>query len=395
MLTLFERLGRGRGDPPRRGRDRDRRRAAGRAGHARAHAARGRRGPDPPAPMSGFGLDHLPYGVVDGRCVVRYGDHVVELSGVPGLPPVFDGPTLNPFLALGRARLGADPRAADRGARGGHRRAAPARRAAAADRRRRLRRLLLVARARHERRPAVPARRPAAADLARAADRLPRPRRLGRRVRHADRAPARGCGRPTGRPRSSTSSSSSASSPAPADPRIARRRRARARLRLRARQRLERARHPALRVPPARAVPGQVVRDLDRGLDHAAGRARAVPGARARAGSASRPTTCGPQATGRSTSRSRSSSTARSITRGNARGLYWTFPQQLAHATVNGAAVRPGDLFASGTISGFEPGSEGSLLESGAAFLADGDTVVLRGRAGSVTLGEVRGTIVP
>ena len=99
-------------------------------------------------------------------------------------------------------------------------------------------------------------------------------------------------------------------------------------------------------------------------------------------------------ATGRSTSRSRSSSTARSITRGNARGLYWTFPQQLAHATVNGAAVRPGDLFASGTISGAEPGSEGSLIELGRPFLADGDTVVLRGRAGTVALGEVRGTIV-
>ena len=34
--------------------------------------------------MSGFGLDHLPYGVVDGRCVVRYGDHVVDLSRSPG-----------------------------------------------------------------------------------------------------------------------------------------------------------------------------------------------------------------------------------------------------------------------------------------------------------------------
>ena len=45
------------------------------------------------------------------------------------------------------------------------------------------------------------------------------------------------------------------------------------------------------------------------------------------------------------------------VTRGNARHLYWTFPQQLAHATVNGAAVRPGDLFASGTISGTEPGT--------------------------------------
>ena len=54
--------------------------------------------------MNGFGLDHLPYGVVDGRCVVRYGDHVVDLSSVDGLPPVFDGPTLNPFLASGGRR---------------------------------------------------------------------------------------------------------------------------------------------------------------------------------------------------------------------------------------------------------------------------------------------------
>ena len=42
---------------------------------------------------------------------------------------------------------------------------------------------------------------------------------------------------------------------------------------------------------------------------------------------------------------------------------------------------------------GFEPGTEGSLLESGRGFLADGDTVVLRGSAGSIQLGEVRGTI--
>jgi fumarylacetoacetase len=78
----------------------------------------------------------------------------------------------------------------------------------------------------------------------------------------------------------------------------------------------------------------------------------------------------------------------------NARGLYWTFPQQLAHATVNGAAVRPGDLFASGTISGATPGSEGSLIELGRPFLADGDTVAIRGAAGTVSFGEVRGTIV-
>jgi fumarylacetoacetase len=98
----------------------------------------------------------------------------------------------------------------------------------------------------------------------------------------------------------------------------------------------------------------------------------------------------------------------------NARGLYWNAAQQLAHATVNGANVRPGDLWASGTISGSEPGSAGSLIEitwngrdplelpGGVkrTFLEDGDTVVMRGRAGGgerplVSLGEVRGTIAP
>jgi fumarylacetoacetase len=82
------------------------------------------------------------------------------------------------------------------------------------------------------------------------------------------------------------------------------------------------------------------------------------------------------------------------ISRTNARGLYWTFPQLLAHATVNGATCRPGDLFATGTISGPDPGTEGSLIELGLPFLADGDEVVIRGAAGSVSFGEVRGTIV-
>jgi fumarylacetoacetase len=79
------------------------------------------------------------------------------------------------------------------------------------------------------------------------------------------------------------------------------------------------------------------------------------------------------------------------ISRTNARGLYWTFPQMLAHLTANGAVARPGDLFASGTISGATPGSEGSLIELGRPFLEDGDTVVLRG----ASLGEVRGTVTP
>jgi fumarylacetoacetase len=86
------------------------------------------------------------------------------------------------------------------------------------------------------------------------------------------------------------------------------------------------------------------------------------------------------------------------VSRGNARTLYWTMPQQLAHATSNGASIRTGDLMASGTISGPEPGSEGSLIElwRGERFLADGDEVVLRGRAGNgVELGEVRGRVLP
>jgi len=97
------------------------------------------------------------------------------------------------------------------------------------------------------------------------------------------------------------------------------------------------------------------------------------------------------------------------VSRTNARGLYWTMPQQLAHATVNGASIRTGDLFASGTISGPERGSEGSLIEltwngeqpirlgdgTTRTFLEDGDEVVLRGRAGELELGEVRGRVRP
>jgi fumarylacetoacetase len=99
-----------------------------------------------------------------------------------------------------------------------------------------------------------------------------------------------------------------------------------------------------------------------------------------------------------------------------ASGLYWSMAQQLAHLTANGAAVRAGDLFASGTISGWDAATMGSLMEltqAGAAplrlaggeeraWLEDGDTAVIRGWCGGETpaegqlsLGEVRGTIVP
>ncbi len=97
----------------------------------------------------------------------------------------------------------------------------------------------------------------------------------------------------------------------------------------------------------------------------------------------------------------------------SAAGLYWRMPQQVAHMTANGANLRTGDLFATGTVSGPERGSEGSLLELTAggaepldvagqdrSFLEDDDEVVLRGRAHvaagvTIELGEVRGRVVP
>jgi fumarylacetoacetase len=92
------------------------------------------------------------------------------------------------------------------------------------------------------------------------------------------------------------------------------------------------------------------------------------------------------------------------------RTMYWSPAQMLAHLTVNGASTRPGDLFASGTISGPEPGTRGSFLElswggtepfaGGHTFLEDGDVVTLRYSApstggGRLTLGEVTGRIEP
>jgi fumarylacetoacetase len=100
------------------------------------------------------------------------------------------------------------------------------------------------------------------------------------------------------------------------------------------------------------------------------------------------------------------------IARTNFRGMYWTVAQQLAHMTSNGSRIRPGDLFGTGTISGTEQGTQGSFIEltrRGAqpltlpngetrGFLADGDTVVIRGRAARgnarIGFGEVAGTIV-
>lgn len=100
------------------------------------------------------------------------------------------------------------------------------------------------------------------------------------------------------------------------------------------------------------------------------------------------------------------------ISRTSFRDMYWTMAQQLAHVTVNGTAIRPGDLYASGTVSGSEPGTYGSLIEltwggrdpitlsdgSQRTYLEDGDEVILRGwceRDGlpRIGFGECRGTI--
>jgi fumarylacetoacetase len=94
--------------------------------------------------------------------------------------------------------------------------------------------------------------------------------------------------------------------------------------------------------------------------------------------------------------------------------MYWTAAQQLAHMTVNGASLRTGDLFASGTVSGPTRDTTGSFLEltwggtepvtladgSTRTFLADGDTITITATApgpdGSVVaLGEVTGTVRP
>ncbi len=96
------------------------------------------------------------------------------------------------------------------------------------------------------------------------------------------------------------------------------------------------------------------------------------------------------------------------------RDMYWNVAQQLAHATANGAVVRPGDLFASGTISGSAPGTQGSLIEltwdgerplmlpdgEKRTFLEDGDEVTLRGwcakpGARRIGFGSARGRIEP
>lgn len=101
------------------------------------------------------------------------------------------------------------------------------------------------------------------------------------------------------------------------------------------------------------------------------------------------------------------------VAQANLREMYWTAAQQLAHLTVNGAALRTGDLCGSGTISGSDPTGYGSFLElswngtrplampdgSERTFLEDGDEVSLRGRGAAgpavIDFGEAVGRVVP
>jgi fumarylacetoacetase len=104
---------------------------------------------------------------------------------------------------------------------------------------------------------------------------------------------------------------------------------------------------------------------------------------------------------------------AERLSTGNFRDMYWTLAQMITHHASNGCNLRPGDLLASGTVSGKDKESRGCLLEltwkgtdpitmsSGEVrrFLQDGDEVIFRGyceRDGAMRIGfgECRGTVV-
>jgi fumarylacetoacetase len=100
------------------------------------------------------------------------------------------------------------------------------------------------------------------------------------------------------------------------------------------------------------------------------------------------------------------------VSKSNFSGMYWTFAQMVTHHASNGCNLRPGDLLASGTVSGPSESARGCLLEiteggrkplslpggETRTFLEDGDEVILRGyceRNGwrRIGFGECRGTV--
>ncbi|MQA89369.1 MAG: fumarylacetoacetase [Gemmatimonas sp.] len=101
------------------------------------------------------------------------------------------------------------------------------------------------------------------------------------------------------------------------------------------------------------------------------------------------------------------------LSRGNTSDLYWTFAQMIAHHSSNGCNLQPGDLLATGTVSGPAEGSGGCLIEltrggtnpiplptdEVRTFLQDGDEVILRGYCDApgrvrIGLGDCRGVLV-
>jgi len=101
------------------------------------------------------------------------------------------------------------------------------------------------------------------------------------------------------------------------------------------------------------------------------------------------------------------------VSRSNYKYMYWTMEQQLAHHTVNGCNMNVGDMLASGTISGPDEGSYGSMMEitwrgtkpvkmrdgSERKFINDGDSVIIRGYCEKngvrVGFGECSSTLLP
>ena len=107
-----------------------------------------------------------------------------------------------------------------------------------------------------------------------------------------------------------------------------------------------------------------------------------------------------------------SNGAAKTVSHSNFKYMYWNMCQQLAHHTVNGCNICIGDLYASGTISGPEADSYGSMLEltwggknpiqmpdgTERKFINDGDTVVIKGYSQKdgvrVGFGECSGQII-
>ena len=203
-----------------------------------------------------------------------------------------------------------------------------------------------------------------------------------------------------------------------------------ARLRPHALQRLDGARHAGVGIPAARSVPVEELRVDDLAVDRDAGGAGAVPRAVRAAGRRSRAAAL-PRAT-RTTAPTgafdivlevwlsdrrdaRAGTPPQRLMRSNFRDSYWTLAQLVAHHTVNGCNLRPGDLLGTGTQSGAGagPGRLAARAVAGRQHAAracrtarrarsceDGDTVILRGhceRAGRrrIGFGDCAGTIAP